>query len=185
MMFGEGDIAFYDLAEQSVRQIREEDRKKMSEHDLSEKGYLNTFNHVTAQALITSLYSERLADFISDVHERQTMPELITGDFSPGLRNDVDKGPTDNYLDMINNEYGQELGKRLKRKYQIRESSYWTPSLLADYLNDVQNYYSAAFDISFLPFRETDDMVIRFAVKINSVKAEVMDLVGKYYLEKK
>lgn len=184
MMFGEGDVAFYDLAEQTVKQIREEDRLRLSEKELSEKGFLNTFNHVTAQALITSIFSEEMADFISDVHERQTMPELISGDFTETQRRDVDNGPTDNYLDMINNEFGQALGKQLKAKYQIRSTTVWTADLLANYLNDTQNYYSRVFDISFRPFNEADEMVIRFANKINVVKEDVIALVNKYYKNK-
>lgn len=181
MMFGEGDVAFYDLAERSVEQIREEDRALLSEEELSEKGYLNTFNHITAQALITSLFSERLADFISDVHERQTMPELITGKFDTDQLNDIKNGPVDNYLDMINNEWGQELGKKLNGKFQLHDNTCWTPKLLADYLNEVQNYYSHEFNISFQPFRETDELIIRFSNKINSVKEDVMTLVDTYY----
>jgi hypothetical protein len=181
MMFGEGDVAFYDLAERSVEQIREEDRRLLSEKELSEKGYLNTFNHITAQALITSLFSEKLADFISDVHERQTMPELITGKFESDLLNDIEKGPVDNYLDMINNEWGQELGRELNAEFQIHPNTYWTPKLLADYLNEVQNYYSREFNISFQSFRETDELVIRFSDKINAVKEDVMTLVNTYY----
>jgi hypothetical protein len=181
MMFGEGDVAFYDLAERSVEQIREEDRALLSEEALSEKGYLNTFNHITAQALITSLFSERLADFISDVHERQTMPELITGKFDTDQLNDIKNGPVDNYLDMINNEWGQELGKKLNGKFQLHDNTYWTPKLLADYLNEVQNYYSHEFNIGFQPFRETDELIIRFSNKINSVKEDVMTLVDTYY----
>ncbi len=184
LMFGEGDVAFYDLAEQTVRQIREEDQLELSEKELSEKGFLNTFNHVTAQALITTIFSERMADYISDVHERETMPELISGHFTDAQRSDVDNGPTDNYVDMINNECGQALGKRLKAKYQIRSNTIWTPELLADYLNDTQNYYSKVFHINFIPFLETDELVIRFSNKINIVKEEVIELVNKYYKDK-
>ena len=74
--FGKGDVAFYDLAEAMVKNIRDEDRLTMTEKDLGEKGYLNTFNHLTAQAIMTSLFSERLADFVADVHERHNMPDF-------------------------------------------------------------------------------------------------------------
>ncbi len=181
MMFGEGDVAFYDLAEQTVSNIRYEDRRLLTEQDLSEKGYLNTFNHITAQALITSLYSERVADFISDVHERQTMPELITGDFTHEQLADFDNGPVDNYLDMVNNEWGQELGKELKRKFNIRSTTVWTPLLLSDYLNEVQNYYAFTLGISFLPFDPSSELLIRFSEKINLLNSNVNDLVAEYY----
>ena len=179
-MFGEGDVAFYDLAETMVHHIDEEDALLMSTKDLSEKGYLNTFNHITAQAFMTSIFSEKLADFVSAVHERYYTPELITAMFTEDQIADIENGPVDNYLDMINNEWGQELGKVLKAKYQISRETYWTPELLQNYLNDIQNYHSWAFQISFRPFKATDEKVIRFADKINSVLKDVSELI-KYY----
>jgi hypothetical protein len=170
--FGKGDVAFYDLAETMVKHISVEDTISMSSADLSEKGYLNTFNHITAQAFMTSIYAEKLADFVADVHELYNMPELITGDFSEKQLADFENGPVDKYLDMINNEWGQELGKVLRKKYTISRLTYWTPKLLADYLNDIQSYHSWAFQIGFKPFRVTDEIVIRFAGKINMVKAD-------------
>ena len=167
--FGIGDLAFYDLAETMVLHISDEDRINMSQKDLSEKGYLNTFNHVIAQALMTSMFSETLADFVADVHERFNMPELVTGKFTEAQLSDIETGPVDNYLDMINNEWGQELGKVLREKYHIKKNTYWTPGLLADYLNDIQSYHSWVFKIAFEPFRPTDEVVIRFVKKINMV----------------
>lgn len=171
--FGKGDVAFYDLAETMVKHISEMDTVSMSEADLSEKGYLNTFNHITAQAFMTSIYSERLADFVADVHELYNMPELITGHFTEGQLADFENGPVDNYLDMINNEWGQELGKVLGLKYNITRHTYWTPELATNYLNDIQSYHSWAFQIGFKPFRITDEIVIRFAGKINMVRTEL------------
>ncbi|HSF90180.1 MAG TPA: hypothetical protein VLA46_12225 [Saprospiraceae bacterium] len=168
-LFGKGDVAFYDLAEMMVNQISDEDYLNLSCEELSEKGYLNTFNHITAQAFMTSLFSERLADFIADVHELYNMPELTTGDFTDQQLADFENGPVDNYLDMINNEWGQELGKVLGRKYGIDRHTIWTPQLLRDYLNDIQLYHSWAFQIGFIPFRSTDMGVIQFARKINVV----------------
>ena len=78
-VFGKGYVAFYDLAETMVQHIAEEDRKNLSADDLAEKGFLNTYNHITAQAFMTSLYDEQLADFVADVHELFNMPALITG----------------------------------------------------------------------------------------------------------
>jgi len=165
---GQGDVAFYDLAETMVWNILPEDTLTMSRKDLSEKGYLNTFNHITAQTFMTALYSERLADFVADVHELHNMPELISGTFSEEQLADFDNGPVDNYIDMINNEWGQELGKRLREKYSICRHMIWTPVLVADLLNEIQSYQAWAFQIGFKPFRPTDEMVIRFANKINS-----------------
>ncbi|MCB0842416.1 MAG: hypothetical protein KDE26_04020 [Bacteroidetes bacterium] len=169
VMFGEGDIAFYDLAESLVKNMSKEDVAQMSEKDLSEKGYLNTFNHITAQAFMTSLFSEELADFIADVHERNTLPALRTGKFTPEQLSDIENGAVDNYVDMVNNEWGQELGKELRKKYKITEETTWTPELLADYLNDMQRYYSWALEIGFKPFRPEDDVLVRFAGKLNAV----------------
>jgi len=179
-MFGEGDIAFYDLAETMVYHIVDEDILKLSAGDLSEKGYLNTFNHITAQAFMTTIYSEDLADFISDVHERFHMPELITGVFSEDQIADLEDGPLDNYIDIINNEWGQELGKKLRARYDICRTTHWTPELLANYLNDIQNYYSWAFQIGFKPFRPTDDLVIRYSYKINRVVHDFSELTKDY-----
>ena len=86
-----------------ANQISDEDYLNLSCEELSEKGYLNTFNHITAQAFMTSIFSERLADFIADVHELYNMPELITGDFTEQQLADFENGPVDNYVDMINN----------------------------------------------------------------------------------
>ena len=181
MMFGEGDLAFYDIAEQMVFNIDEWDASTMSCDELSEKGYLNTFNHVTAQAMITSIFSEELADFISDLHERFAMPELITGEFSQEQLDDWELGPTDNYLDMINNEWGQELGKYLAEKYRIDRNTRWTTELLANYLNEIQNYYSWVFDISFTPFRPNDRMVVHYANKLNAVMFDFASVTRDYY----
>jgi hypothetical protein len=167
--FKEGDVAFYDLAKAMMLHISDYDRKKMSPEDLGEKGYINTFNHMTNQAIITSIFSERLAELIADAHERFSMPELITGEFTEEQIADLETGPTDNYVDIINNAWGQELGKQLKEKYKIDRNTVWTPKLLASYLNDIQQYGSRAFQIGFDPFCETEEVVIRFSDKLNRV----------------
>ena len=175
-LFGEGDPAFYDLAEMMVCHIVGDDLLHMPAEDLGEKGYINTFNHITAQAFMTTLFSEKLADFIADVHERKALPELVTGQFSHAQLNDLENGPIDNYVDMINNEWGQELGKTLTLKYNLNDETKWTPELLANYLNDVQKYYSWAFQIGFRPFNPTDQNVARFATKLNKVMGDVTQL---------
>jgi hypothetical protein len=55
-LFGEGDPAFYDLAEMSTRNINTPDLAFITTRDSSEKGYINSFNHLTAQAFITSCF---------------------------------------------------------------------------------------------------------------------------------
>lgn len=168
-VYGIGDAAFYDLAEIMVQHILIDDLPGISDRDLGEKGYLNTFNHITAQAFMTSVFSEEVADFVADVHELYNMPELISGHFTQEQLDDFENGPVDNYVDMINNEWGQELGKVLAEKYKITQETFWTPALLRNYLNDIQSYHSWTFQIGFEPFRTTDEKVIRFAEKINQV----------------
>ena len=175
-IFGEGDVAFYDLAETMVHNISYDDLLCMSCEELSEKGYLNTFNHVVAQSFMTSIFSETLADFVGDVHERSRLPELITGNFTEEQLADINDGPVDNYIDLVNNEAGQELGKVLRDKYAISRETYWTPELLSNYLNDIQSYHSWAFQIGFTPFRTTDEVVVRFADKINRVMEDISGL---------
>ena len=175
-LFGEGDVAFYNISEAIVHNISDDDTAGINSRDLTEKGFINTFNHITAQALMTSVFSERLADFISDVHELRKLPELVTGKFTKEQINDIEEGPVDNYIDIINNEWGQELGKVLRKKYNISRETNWTPELLANYLNDVQSYYSWVFQIGFKPFRASDEIVIRFSGKINSLLMGVSGL---------
>jgi hypothetical protein len=169
VLFDAGDVAFFDLAEATVANISKWDSSLVHRGDLSEKGYLNTFNHITAQAFMTSMFSEDIADFMADAHERLTMPALITGMFTPQQLADTVNNPMDNYVDMINNELGQELGHTLKAKYGINHRKTWTPELLSDYLNDLQSYYAWTLQIGFEPFTPQDDDVIRFARKIHAV----------------
>jgi len=168
-IFGGGDIAFFDIAKTMMRNINSADLRNIPEEDLSEKGYINTFNHANSQALMTAIFSEQLADFIADTHERSNMPELITGKFTDVQIADIKNGPVDNYVDIINNEWGQELGKLLGKKYQISRETVWTPELLVNFLNDLQSYYSWVFQIGFEPFKSSDDLMIRFSKKINKV----------------
>lgn len=167
LWFGEGDIAFYDIAKASVGNINTDSLAFSQRRDSTEKGYLNSFNHILQQAFVTSCFSEEMADFIADAHERFLHPEIISGKFSSDQINDLEEGPVDNYVDLINNEWGQELGKQLREKYNINREMNWTPELLARYLNDIQSYFSWAFQIGFKPFRADHEMVIRFADKIN------------------
>jgi hypothetical protein len=171
LSYGEGDPAFYDLAEATLAHINTPDLAFRYPKDTTEKGYINTFNHMTAQAFITSIFSEELADFIADLHELKNMPQLTTGKFTPAQRDNPTDNPVDNYVDMLNNEWGQELGKTLKAKYHIRRTTRWTPVLLADYLNDIQRHYAWALEIGFLPFRHDDELVERFSAKLNVVLA--------------
>jgi len=170
LIFGGGDVAFYDIAAQMQANIDEIDK---SSPDFSEKGFINTFNHANSQAFMTIIFSEKLADFIADVHERNRLPELITGQFTSEQLLDLNEGPVDNYVDMINNEWGQELGKFIIKKYNIDSSKIWTPKLLAQVLNELQAYYSWIFNIGFEPFKSGDAIVNKFSTKINRLNASV------------
>ncbi len=174
-LLGEGDLAFFDIAESSVANINTPDMAFRNARDSTEKGYLNSFNHITAQAFITSCFSEELADFIADAHERYRHPELITGKFTEAQITDLEEGPVDNYVDIVNNEWGQELGKQLRDKYSITRETNWTPELLANYLNDLQSYYSWAFQIGFEPYRPEDEAVRRFSDKLQAVMKSHLD----------
>ncbi|MEL6805150.1 MAG: hypothetical protein AAFO91_15365, partial [Bacteroidota bacterium] len=81
-------------------------------------------------------------------------------------------GVVDNLVDMLNNEWGQELGKQLAAKYQIEHATIWTPALLSNFLNDIQRYFSWAFQLPFQPFRPSDEIVQRFSQKLNFVMAD-------------
>jgi hypothetical protein len=168
-LFGVDDLAFLNIAQALVENINTPDLAFKNTRDSTEKGYLNTFNHFTAQAIVTSCFSEKLADFVADIHERDRHPELITGRFTQAQIADLEEGPVDNYVDIVNNEWGQEIGKQLKVKYGINRTTNWTPELLANYLNDIQAYYIWAFQIGFKPFRPEDKVVRIFANKMNAV----------------
>jgi hypothetical protein len=168
-LYGVDDLAFFDIAKSMAENINTPDLAFKNTRDSTEKGYLNTFNHITAQAIVTTCFSEEMADFIADIHERDRHPELITGIFTPAQIVDLEEGPVDNYVDIVNNEWGQEIGKQLKAKYGITRETKWTPELLANYLNDLQVYFIEAFQIGFKPFRPEDKVVRGFADKMSMV----------------
>jgi hypothetical protein len=168
-IFGPGDVSFYDLAEASFHRINTPDLAYHNARDSSEKGYINTFNHVTAQAIITSFFSEELADLIADLHERNNMPEITSGKFTQIQLNNLTNNPEDNYVDIINNEIGQKIGLKLKEKYRLNEKTVCTPVLLTAFLNDIQGYYMWALEIGLDNFRTTDEVVEKFSNKINTL----------------
>jgi hypothetical protein len=168
-IFKEGDVAFFDVAMRAVDNITTHDLAFRHPRDSSEKGYINTFNHFIAQAIITSCFSEELADFLADVHELKNMDALTHGNFTETQLTDPDNNAVDNYVDIINNEWGQELGKQLKQKYHIDEYTVWTPGFLANYLNDIQAYLSWSFQIGFEPYHHEDPVVRQFSYKMNKL----------------
>ena len=167
---GEDDVAFYDVALASMRNISPENGAFDNFRDSLEKGYINTFNHVTAQALITLLYGEDLANYIAEVHERNTMPNLVSGLFSETQLKDTLDFPVDNYVDIINNEIGQELGKYLKSKHNISDETKWDAAFTCQVLNDIQDYYASCFQLKVNQFSIQDDMIINFARKMEGIR---------------
>jgi hypothetical protein len=173
-IFGYGDVAFYNLAEASLANIITPDLAFKSAQDSSEKGYINTFNHVTAQVLITALFSKEVADYIADVHELKSMPELTTGRFTDKQLRDTLNDPVDNYVDILNNEIGQEIGLRLKEKYSLSFKTIWTPELTASFLNDIQSFYIWSFGLAMKPYTQEDELILKFTHKINKVSQMVL-----------
>ena len=166
---GEKDVAFYRLAELSANKINTR-VAFTNKRDSSEKGYINTFNHITAQAIITALFSEEIADYIADCHELNAMPALTTGKFTLDQLADTLNYPVDNYVDLLNNEIGQELGKALAIKYNIDELTVWSPTLLADFLNDIHSYYKWSFGIGMDPYLSSEEDIIEYSKKLNNVR---------------
>jgi hypothetical protein len=72
-------------------------------------------------------------------------------------------------VDIINNAIGQELGLVLQKKHQLDEVKQCTPELFANYLNDLQSYLSWSMGIELEPFHSNDEVVVRFAHKLNHV----------------
>ena len=168
-IYGEGDVAFYDLAQEMAKHIDRENLNPKYRDDFTDKGLVNTFNHLLAQAFITSIFSEKFADHIADTHELARMPELVSGKFSEAQIADLKNGPVDNYVDMINNEWGQERGTVVKKELGIKRNTEWSSKLLSEYLNHIQSYCSWSLNCSFEPFRKDDEVVIRFADKMGRV----------------
>ena len=158
------------IRDRIISHIDEEDIPLLVEKDLeSEKGYFNSVNHILAQSFMTTLFSEDVAELVAEAHERKNLPELVNGNFTPEQIIDLETGPLDNYVDIINNEWGQQLGNDLKGRFHISRNEKWTSKLLTDYLNALQSYFSWSFQIGFKPFRQEDEIVDRFLLKLNSV----------------
>ena len=173
ILFGEGDVAFYDLAYEMMYNIDRLYAGIQYKNHFTEKGFVNTFNHFLSQAVITALFSERLADFIADSHELARIPELVNGNFSQKQLEDLDNGVVDNYVDLLNNEFGQEFGKQMKTKYQLNRNANWDYALMTAFLNEAQSYAAASFGIAFEPFRSSEIEVIRFTDKVNAVMFDI------------
>ena len=125
--------------------------KELTQHDAIK----NMMLHVFGQAVLTTLYGESVADLAGDLHETD-QPSLITGKFGP---RQVPQA-IDNYADMVNNEYGQELGKELNHRLDVGGSTWWTREKTTEYLNQVQHYFSQTHGWSFRDFQPDDHGVL-------------------------
>lgn len=170
--YGSGDVAFYLLSEATFRNINTPELAYFTFRDSLEKGYINTFNHITAQAIITAFFSEALANVVSDLHERANMPELTTGLFSEKQLNDTINYPVDNYVDLVNNRIGQLLGNKIKESYKLDEYTVCTPELLCSILNKIEEYYMWSMGVGMEPFHASEELVIKFSRKMNLVRSE-------------
>jgi len=173
LIFGEGDIAFYDLALACVSNMNFDYTYIQTPRDTSEKGFINTYNHIIAQALITSIFSKKMADFVADVHELKNMPELVHGNFSEDQLIDSNNNPVDNYVDIINNEIGQQIGIALKAKYGITPDTEWDNVLLTAYMNDVWQVFCEISGVVPKPFVIHDTLMKKMSRKINRVKYDL------------
>ena len=135
--------------------------EKLTSHDATK----NMMLHVFGQSTFTVLYGEGAADLTGDLHERD-QPSLITGE----IGEDEEAQAIDNYADMVNNEYGQEVGLHLRRRLGINDRTVWTPDITAKYLNSVQDYFSQSHEWSFKDFDASDARVHRFTNLLNEVQ---------------
>lgn len=171
--YGSGDVAFYLISEATFRNINTPELAYLTFRDSLEKGYINTFNHITAQAIITAFFSEELANIVSDLHERANMPELTTGLFSEKQLMDTINYPVDNYVDLVNNRIGQLLGNKIRECYKLDEYTVCTPELLCSILNKIEEYYMWSMGVGMEPFHASEELVIKFSRKMNLVRGEL------------
>ena len=166
-VFGADDVAVFNLAEKMMEHIYQDEKATLPAKTLSEKGLINTFNHILGQTFFTSIYSEGISDFIADVHERGNLKAMTNGAFTEEELDDIEFGAVDNYVDIVNNEIGQELGKSLRKKYQMHKDMIWNEALLCNYLNDVQAHFTWCLHLNFEPFKVGDPEIGIYVKKLN------------------
>lgn len=94
----------------------------------------DAFQHITWQALSTILYGEEFAKEVGDAHERdKSGPWALRNAF-------LSNGASERLLrlslvDLVNNEYGRQLGLSLSEDFSIERLS--TPEGMTDFLNEV------------------------------------------------
>ena len=135
-------------------------KQKLSSHDATK----NMLLHVFGQAIITTLLGRAAADLAGDIHERD-QDSLISGSISKS----EERQAIDNYIDMVNNLYGQELGEELGAQLDADDGTDWTAELTAKYLNAVQDYFHEHKGWKFTQFKQEDTLVARFTALLNEV----------------
>jgi hypothetical protein len=130
------------------------------------EGRQNMLLHVFGQAVITTLFGRAAADLAGDIHERD-MASLISGAITPAEA----KGAIDNYVDLINNVYGQQLGAQLATSVGVGVGggTTWDPALTTEYLNAAQRWISREMGWKMSDFTVSDSVVVKFTALLNEV----------------
>jgi RHS repeat-associated protein len=125
----------------------------------------NMVLHVFGQAVITTLLGRGAADYAGDLHERD-QPSLISGK----IAKTEERQAIDNYSDMVNNLYGQDIGERVSAKLGITSSTVWNAKLTAKYLNAVEDAIAKEMGWKMTPFSAGDAEVKKFTSLLNEVQ---------------
>lgn len=125
----------------------------------------NMLLHVFGQAVITTIYGRSAADYAGDLHERD-QASLISGAILPA----EERQAIDNYADMINNLYGQDIGERVAKTLGVSSSTVWTPALTAKYVNAIQGEIASEMGWKMTPFSATDPQIVKFSALLNEVQ---------------
>lgn len=112
----------------------------------------NAYKHVLAQSLVTVLFGEDVAELSSKIHERHQLKEWN------GL-DEVDQ--IDTYVDLINNQWGQQFGQELKVELGITDDTVWTSELTAQYLNGMQQKLTESMGSEFGSEYSAEDQYVK------------------------
>src|SRR5215218_4154432 len=125
----------------------------------------NMLLHVFGQAVITTIYGRSTADLVGDIHERD-QPSLISGKILPA----EERQAIDNYADMVNNLYGQDIGERVSKTLGVSSSTVWTPALTAKFVNAIQGEIASEMGWKMTPFGAKDAQIVKFSALLNEVQ---------------
>lgn len=158
------ELGLYNIADA----FRNDIESGASAKELGDKGLVNTFNHTFGQSVITMLFGENVADLAGDIHERD-QPALRTGEFKNS--GDITQA-IDNYVDIMNNQIGQDLGADFKKKFAASLHFGFTPEASAELLNEGRDFFAKSFNLKFGKEKYTaeDDLAKRFCIVLNEVK---------------